>query len=63
MTPWMEDQPTARPLLTYRTTKQTSMPRVGFEPTTLVFQQAKTVHALDRVPTTITVVSSHKMLW
>jgi hypothetical protein len=24
------------------------MPRVGFEPTTPVFEQAKTVHALDR---------------
>jgi hypothetical protein len=23
------------------------MPRVGFEPTTLVFDRAKTVHALD----------------
>jgi hypothetical protein len=26
---------------------QTSMPRVGFEPTTLVFERAKTVHADD----------------
>jgi hypothetical protein len=24
------------------------MPRVGFEPTILVFDRAKTVHALDR---------------
>jgi hypothetical protein len=24
------------------------MPRVGFEPTTPVFERAKTVHALDR---------------
>jgi hypothetical protein len=28
---------------------QTSMPRLGFEPTILVFEQAKTVHAGDRV--------------
>jgi hypothetical protein len=27
------------------------MPRVGFEPTTPVFERAKTVHALDRAPT------------
>jgi hypothetical protein len=29
------------------------MPRVGFEPTTPVFQRAKTVHALDRAATVI----------
>jgi hypothetical protein len=29
------------------------MPRVGFEPTIPVFEQAKTVHALDRVATVI----------
>jgi hypothetical protein len=27
------------------------MPRVGFEPTTLVFKRAKTVRALDRAVT------------
>jgi hypothetical protein len=27
---------------------QTSMPRVGFEPTTPAFELAKTIHALDR---------------
>jgi hypothetical protein len=27
---------------------QTSMPQVGFEPTVLVFERAKTVHALDQ---------------
>jgi hypothetical protein len=38
---------------THRTTQtqnkrtQTSMPRVGFEPTIPVFERAKTVHALD----------------
>jgi hypothetical protein len=29
------------------------MPRVGLEPTTPVFQRAKTVHALDRADTVI----------
>jgi hypothetical protein len=29
------------------------MPRVGFEPTTSVFEQAKTVHDLDRAATVI----------
>jgi hypothetical protein len=52
-TPWTGDQPVARPLPTRRTTEtqnrrtQTSMPRVGFEPTIPVFERAKTVHALD----------------
>jgi hypothetical protein len=32
---------------------QTSMPRVGFEPTIPVFERAKTVHALDRAATLI----------
>jgi hypothetical protein len=42
-TPWTGDQPVARPLPTHRTTQtqnkrtQTSMSRVGFEPTTLVW--------------------------
>jgi hypothetical protein len=35
---------------------QTSTPRVGFQPTTLVLWRAKTVHALDR---TATVIGSH----
>jgi hypothetical protein len=29
------------------------MPQVGFEPAILVFEQAKTVHALDRAATVI----------
>jgi hypothetical protein len=33
--------------------KQTSMPRVGFEPTIPAFERAKTVHALDRAVTVI----------
>jgi hypothetical protein len=58
-TPWTGDQPVARPLPTYRTTQtqnkrtQTSMPRVGFEPTTPVFEWAKTFHALDRAGTVV----------
>jgi hypothetical protein len=41
-TPWTGDQPVARPLPVYKTTQnpnkytQTSIPRVGFEPTTLL---------------------------
>jgi hypothetical protein len=58
-TPWTGDQPVARPLITHRTTQtqnkltQASMPRVGFESTTPVFERAKTVHALDRAATVI----------
>jgi hypothetical protein len=55
-TPWTGDQPVARPLPTHRTQTQnkrtqTSMPRVGFEPMTPVFERAKMVHALDRAAT------------
>jgi hypothetical protein len=55
-TPWTGDQPVARPFPTYRTTRtqnkrtQTSMPRVGVEPTIPVFELTKTVHALDSGP-------------
>jgi hypothetical protein len=56
-TPWTGDQPVARPLPTHRTTHrintQTSMPRLGFEPTIPVFERAKRVHALDRAATVI----------
>jgi hypothetical protein len=58
-TPWTGDEPVARPLPTQRTTQtqkkrtQTSIPRVGFEPTIPVFGRAKTVHALDRAATVI----------
>jgi hypothetical protein len=58
-TPWTGDQPVAKPLLTHRTTQtqnkgtQTSMPRVGFEPTIPLLERAKTVHALDRAATVI----------
>jgi hypothetical protein len=47
-TPWRGDQPFASPLPTPTTQtqnkcRQTSMPRAGVEPTTLVFDRAKTV--------------------
>jgi hypothetical protein len=61
---WTEDQPVIRPLPTNRTTTQTqnkrtstSIPRVGFEPTTPVFERAETVHAL-RCPYTYESVSA-----
>jgi hypothetical protein len=49
-TSWTGDKAIARPLPTHRTTqtqnkrKKSSMPRVGFEFTTPVFERAKTVH-------------------
>jgi hypothetical protein len=55
----MGDQPVARPLPIHRTAKtqnkrtQASMPQVGFELTILVFEGAKTVHALDGAATGI----------
>jgi hypothetical protein len=55
-TPWMSDQPIARPLPAHRSAQthnkrtQTSMPKVGFEPTIPLFER-KTVHALDRAAT------------
>jgi hypothetical protein len=58
-TPWMGDQPVARSLSTSRTTQtriksiETSMTRVGFEPTIPVVERAKTVHALDSMATVI----------
>jgi hypothetical protein len=57
--PWTGDQSVARALPTHRTTqtqnksKQISMPRVGFEPTTPVFERTKIFHALDRTTTVI----------
>jgi hypothetical protein len=58
-TPWRSDQPVTKPLPTRRSTQtqnkrtQTSMPWVGFEPTTPAFEREKTVHALDRAATVI----------
>jgi hypothetical protein len=62
-TPWTGDQPVARLLPIHRTTQtqnkctETSMPRVGFEPTTPVFERAKTIHALDRASTVIGLIN------
>jgi hypothetical protein len=56
-TPWTGDQPVARSLPTHRTTQtqnkstQTSTLCVGFEPTIPAFEQANTVHTLDRAAT------------
>jgi hypothetical protein len=58
-TPWMGEQPVVRSLPTHRTTQtqnkrtQTSMPWMGFQPTIPAFEGAKTVHALDRAATVI----------
>jgi hypothetical protein len=58
-TPCTGDQPVARPLPIHRTTQaqnkltQTSMPRVGFEPTIAVFKRTRTVHVLDGAATVI----------
>jgi hypothetical protein len=52
-TPWTEDQPVTRPLPTHGTTQtqnkrtQTYLPRLGFESTTAVYEQAKIIRALD----------------
>jgi hypothetical protein len=59
-TPWNGDQPVIRPLPAHRTPQaqniltQTSMRRMEFEPTTTVFDRAKTVYALGRAATVIT---------
>jgi hypothetical protein len=71
-TPWTGDQHIARPLRTHRTTQthnkrtQTSMPRVGSEPTIPVFEWAKTVYASDRAATvtgTNGKTQRHKDIW
>jgi hypothetical protein len=59
MTPWTGDQPVARSLPAHRTAQtqnkrtRISTPEMEFEPTTPVFERAKTVHALDRAVTLI----------
>jgi hypothetical protein len=64
-TPWTEDHPVTRPLPTHKTTQtqnkraQTSMPRVGFEPTIPVLEQVKIVHALDCAATVIGIYSKY----
>jgi hypothetical protein len=68
-TPWTGDEPVARPLPTNRTTQtqnkctQTSMSQMGFEPTTPVLEQVKTVHVLDRAATVIGTLVSIGVKW
>jgi hypothetical protein len=62
---WTGDQPIARPLPIQGTTQtqnkrtQTSMPWVGFELMTPMFERTKTVHALDGAAT---LISRHQHL-
>jgi hypothetical protein len=64
-TPWAGEQPVVRPLPAHRTAqtqnkrRQTSMPQVGLELTIPLFEQAKTVHALDRAAAVIGDMKSH----
>jgi hypothetical protein len=52
--PWTGDQlPTHRATQTQNKRRQTSMPRVGFESMTPVFERAKTVYTLHRAATVI----------
>jgi hypothetical protein len=66
---WTGDQPVARHLPTHITTQtqnkltQTSMSWVGFEPMILVFERAKTVHALDSAATVIRAVNLVKYIF
>jgi hypothetical protein len=62
-TPRVGGQPQGRYLHTAR--KQTSMPRIRFEPTDTVFKRAKIVHALDRAATVIgsSILSAHINPW
>jgi hypothetical protein len=55
-TPWLRDQPVARQLPRQNNTntekrRHTSVFRVGFEPTILVFEWAKTLRVIDRMTT------------
>jgi hypothetical protein len=56
MTPWTGDQPDAIPISTQDNTKkkyrQTSTPRVRFEPTIPLLERAKIFYALHPVVTT-----------
>jgi hypothetical protein len=56
-TPWTGDQTVARLLPTHRITQTQNKRthRVGFEPTILAFERVKTVHALDRAATVISI--------
>jgi hypothetical protein len=65
-TPWTGDQPVARPLPAHRIAQtqnegtQTCMLKVGFEPTTPVFDPANTVHASDPAATMVASVHDAK---
>jgi hypothetical protein len=39
---------------------QTCMSRVGYEPTTQVFERAKPIHTLDRTATVVAIVLSYR---
>jgi hypothetical protein len=62
----MGHRPVARPLPNHRTTQaennrtQTSMTRVGFEPTTPVFERTKMAHVLDSAANVIDPFSHRK---
>jgi hypothetical protein len=64
-TVWMGDRHVARPLSTPDRTnrinaRQTSLPLVGFETTTPIFERAKIFHALDCAATAISLTASGK---
>jgi hypothetical protein len=62
-TPWTSDQPVTRPLPIHRITQiqnkrtQTSMSRLGFEPTIPASERVKTVDALDRAATVMLILA------
>jgi hypothetical protein len=71
-TPWTGDQPVARPLPTHagqhkqNKRTQTSMPRMGSEPTIPAFERPKAFHALDRAATVIgepQILHSENVIW
>jgi hypothetical protein len=60
-TPWTGDQPVAKSIPRQNSTiknkrAQTSIPRVGFEPTTPAFERAKRIHTLEHAATAIGVL-------
>jgi hypothetical protein len=67
--PWTVDKPVARPLPTHRTAQtqnkrtKTSKPWVGLEPTTSVFEWAKTVHATAISERNILKLQLNSMAW
>jgi hypothetical protein len=53
ISPTQDRYPTHRTTQTQNKRRQTSIPRVRFEPTIPVFERAKTIHTLDRAATAI----------